>query len=158
MRAAALIGIVVALACAGCQSTGSGMVASDPAARDPVDPFAGESAAGETWRGQNGAAAEPATIVARSDREWRDLWARIGEPPPVGLPDGRMAVAILLGRRDTAGYAVTIDSVGAEGGRTVVVYRERVPGPATPVAQMLTSPYAVALAPSAGDVEFRRGS
>lgn len=117
-----------------------------------------QAEAGTVWQGDHSSAAERAYVVARDGAEWTALWARVGEPAPTSLPGGRMAVAVFLGPRDTAGYGVTIDSVQQKGGDLVVGYREMVPGPAQAVAQMRTSPYAVRLLPSAaGTPKFVRG-
>lgn len=117
-----------------------------------------QAEAGTVWQGDHSSAAERAYVVARDGAEWTALWARVGEPAPTSLPGGRMAVAVFLGPRDTAGYGVTIDSVQQKGADLVVGYREMVPGPAQAVAQMRTSPYAVRLLPSAaGTPKFVRG-
>lgn len=117
-----------------------------------------QAEAGTVWQGNHSSAAERAYVVARDGAEWTALWARVGEPAPTSLPGGRMAVAVFLGPRDTAGYGVTIDSVQQTGADLVVGYRETVPGPAQAVAQMRTSPYAVRLLPSAaGTPKFVRG-
>ncbi|KAA0580425.1 protease complex subunit PrcB family protein [Azospirillum sp. B21] len=117
-----------------------------------------QAEAGTVWQGNHSSAAERAYVVARDGAEWTALWARVGEPAPTSLPGGRMAVAVFLGPRDTAGYGVTIDSVQQKGADLVVGYRETVPGPAQAVAQMRTSPYAVRLLPSAaGTPKFVRG-
>ncbi|CAO3407918.1 protease complex subunit PrcB family protein [Azospirillum largimobile] len=117
-----------------------------------------QAEAGTVWQGDHSSAAERAYVVARDGAEWAALWARVGEPAPTSLPGGRMAVAVFLGPRDTAGYGVTIDSVQQKGADLVVGYREMVPGPAQAVAQMRTSPYAVRLLPSAaGTPKFVRG-
>lgn len=114
--------------------------------------------AGTGWQGDHSAAAERAYVVARDAGEWSALWARVGEPAPAPLPGGRMAVAVFLGPRDTAGYGVAIDSVQQTGGDLIVGYHEMVPGPAQAVAQMRTSPYAIRLLPSAaGTPKFVRG-
>ena len=117
-----------------------------------------QAEAGTVWQGNHSSAAERAYVVARDGDEWTSLWARVGEPAPTSLPGGRMAVAVFLGPRDTAGYGVTIDSVQQSGADLVVGYRETVPGPAQAVAQSRTSPYAIRLLPSAaGTPKFVRG-
>ncbi|WP_372398005.1 protease complex subunit PrcB family protein [Azospirillum sp. HJ39] len=117
-----------------------------------------QAEAGTVWQGDRSAAAERAYVVARDAAEWTALWARVGEPAPAALPGGRMAVAVFLGPRDTAGYGVAIDRVQQAGAELVVGYRETVPGPAQAVAQSRTSPYAVRLLPSvAGTPKFVRG-
>ena len=70
-----------------------------------------QAEAGTGWQGDHSSAAERAYVVARDAGEWSALWARVGEPAPSSLPGGRMAVAVFLGPRDTAGYGVAIDSV-----------------------------------------------
>ncbi|ALG70187.1 hypothetical protein VY88_08880 [Azospirillum thiophilum] len=117
-----------------------------------------QAEAGSVWQGDRSAAAERAHVVARDAAEWTALWARVGEPAPGVLPGGRMAVAVFLGPRDTAGYGVAIDRVQQAGAELVVGYRETVPGPAQAVAQSRTSPYAIRLLPSvAGTPKFVRG-
>lgn len=116
-----------------------------------------DAAPGTYWQGDHSQSTERVYVTARTDREWRELWARVGGEPPSALPGGQMAVAVFLGTRDTGGYGVSIERVARDGGETVVAYRERVPGPASPVVQVLTSPYAVRLVPeAAGAPSFRR--
>ncbi|WP_245986349.1 protease complex subunit PrcB family protein [Azospirillum thermophilum] len=68
-----------------------------------------------------------------------------------------MAVAVFMGPRDTAGYAVSIDRAQVQGGDLVIGYREQVPGPAQVVALVRTSPYAVRLLPKTdGAPKFQR--
>ncbi|BAI70802.1 hypothetical protein AZL_001640 [Azospirillum sp. B510] len=117
-----------------------------------------QAEAGSVWEGDRSGAAERAYVVARDAGEWSALWARVGEPAPASLPGGRMAVAVFLGPRDTAGYGVTIDSVRQAGADLIVGYHEMVPGPAQAVALSRTSPYAIRLLPSAaGTPKFVRG-
>ncbi|MBY6262435.1 protease complex subunit PrcB family protein [Azospirillum sp. 412522] len=117
-----------------------------------------QAEAGTVWQGDHSSAAERAYVVARDSGEWAALWARVGEPAPASLPGGRMAVAVFLGPRDTAGYGVAIDSVQQTGADLIVGYRETVPGPAQAVALNRTSPYAIRLLPSAaGTPKFVRG-
>lgn len=149
--AAALIAFAVALPLLGaCQTTPDATTA--PRSLLPAD------AAPDTyWQGDRSQAFERAYVVARNPQEWTDLWARVGDPAPVALPDDRMAVAVFLGPRDTGGYGVAIDTVQQAADGIVVGYHERVPGPAQAVAQMQTSPYAVRLLPKvAGAAKFQR--
>lgn len=124
----------------GCQTTDGTAEATRPLV--PAD-----AAPGTYWRGDHSQAFERAYVVARSPQDWAELWARVGDPAPAPLPDDRMAVAVFLGPRDTAGYAVTIERAELRDGALLVGYRERVPGPAQAVAQMQTSPYAIRLLP-----------
>lgn len=142
MRRLALPALLLSLALAGCASSGDGGSADRPLVPADAEP-------GTYWQGERSQSAERAQLVARSDREWTELWARVGqEPPGRGLPGGRMAVGIFLGYRDTGGYGVTIEQVAVKGGAVVINYRERVPGPTAAVVQAITSPYAVRLVPA----------
>ena len=68
-----------------------------------------------------------------------------------------MVVGVFLGARPTAGFAVEITSVTADGNRTIVEYAERRPPRDAFVAQVVTSPFhVVRLMRAAGTVEFRR--
>lgn len=152
MRIAAVAACALGgLLLAGCQTSSSGTAGPDRSLA-PAD-----AASGTYWHGDQSRSTQRAAMVARNDRDWAELWARVGEAAPSGLPGGRMAVAIFLGRRDTAGYGVVIERVAVENGGTVVTYREQVPGPAQSVALALTHPYAIRLVDAAdGPVEFRR--
>ncbi|NYZ13314.1 protease complex subunit PrcB family protein [Azospirillum sp. RWY-5-1] len=143
--------LLLSLALAGCASSGDGGSADRPLVPADAEP-------GTYWQGERSQSAERAQLVARSDREWTELWARVGqEPPSRGLPGGRMAVGIFLGYRDTGGYGVTIEQVAVKDGALVVNYRERVPGPTAAVVQAITSPFAVRLVPAAeGTAKFVR--
>lgn len=128
-----------ALSLTACQSDGSGRAAGNLL---PAD-----AAPGTYWQGDRSLAAERAYVVARNAQDWDALWARVGEPAPAPLPGDRMAVAVFLGPRDTAGYAVAIDRAQATGAELQVGFHERVPGPAQAVALSQTSPYAIRLLP-----------
>ncbi|MBP2228310.1 hypothetical protein J2847_001592 [Azospirillum agricola] len=116
-----------------------------------------EAAPGTYWQGDRSLAAERAYVVARSDQDWSELWARVGEAVPSSLPGDRMAVAVFLGPRDTAGYSVSIDRARTMEGGVQVGFHERVPGPEQVVALTQTSPYAVRLLPRVeGKATFQR--
>jgi hypothetical protein len=115
------------------------------------------AADGQAWHGQQSKAVERAQLLARTAQEWEALWARVGEPAPQALPTGRMAAALFLGTRDTAGFGVTIDSARTKDGTIIVSYHEQIPGPSQTVAMVQTSPYAVRLLPlREGNVVFER--
>lgn len=143
MRRPALPALLLSLVLAACSTTGDGGSADRPLVPADAEP-------GTYWQGDHSQSAERAQIIARTDREWTELWARVGqEPPSRGLPGGRMAIGMFLGYRDTGGYGVAIERVSVKDGHVVVNYRERVPGPAAAVVQTITSPYAVRLVPAA---------
>lgn len=138
-----------ALSLTACQTSGSDRGA------DLVVPA--DAPAGTYWRGDRSLAAERAQIVARTAQEWSDLWARVGEAAPVSLPGDRMAAAVFLGPRDSAGFGVVIDGAQTTDDGLRVSYHERVPGPTEAVALTQTNPYAIRLLPRVdGKVLFQR--
>jgi VWFA-related protein len=98
-------------------------------------------------------------VVARTADEWHALWGRLPQrrqAPTVKFED-TMAVAIFLGARPTAGYAVEIAGARLDGDTLVVEYRERTPPADSGNPPVTTSPYAVAGVPMhAGPVRFER--
>ncbi len=100
------------------------------------------------WQGILSEVAEVTTVVARTQAEWAALWQRVGQEPPVALPDGTVAVSIFLGRRPTAGYGIEIVSAAQSVAGFTVVYEER--KPAGPVLMVVTFPYLIRLFPDPG--------
>jgi PrcB C-terminal len=102
---------------------------------------------------------EPRQAVVRTAAEWQALWKEHapGQAAPAVDFAQSMVVAVFLGSRPTAGFAVDITAVRQEGGRTVVDYVERRPSRDEFSAQVLTSPFHIVSATRAtGEVEFRR--
>lgn len=102
---------------------------------------------------------EPRTVVVRTAAEWQALWKEHDPEHPVPAVDfgQSMVVGVFLGSRPTAGFAVEIAAVKADGNRTIVEYVERRPSRDQFVAQVVTSPFQLVRVPrTAGDVEFRR--
>jgi hypothetical protein len=102
---------------------------------------------------------EPRQVVVRTAAEWQALWKE--HDPQRAAPSVDFAqsivVAVFLGTRPTAGFAVEITAVRTEGNRAVVEYRERRPARDALLAQILTSPFhIVRLARPSGSIEFRR--
>ncbi len=150
--AAALGGTLLAAACEG--GIGPGPGAPGQTALGPAPTINQRS----DWSAARSAAFDELTMTVRDERGWRLLWQRIGDPPPGPLPEGAMALAVVLGSRPTAGYLVEITDVRVEGGRIVARYRETAPAEGTMVAQVLTAPYTVRLVPlSALPVDYVRG-
>lgn len=102
---------------------------------------------------------EPRQMVVRTAAEWQALWKEHdaqGAMPPVDFTQS-IVVAVFLGTRPSAGFAVEIAAVKTEGDRAVVEYREGRPARGAISAQVLTSPFhIVRLARISGSVEFRR--
>src|SRR6218665_3153701 len=63
-----------------------------------------------SWNGTNANTSVAENVVARTEEEWQALWKRVQRPAPGKLPAGKMAVAVFLGQKPTAGYGVEISS------------------------------------------------
>ena len=72
---------------------------------------------------------EARTVVARSDAEWQAVWSSLGvrgNMPQVTF-ENTMIVAVFLGTRPSAGYAVDVVNAVVDGDVLVVQYAERQP-------------------------------
>jgi hypothetical protein len=99
-------------------------------------------------------------VVARTNAEWQALW-REHSPAPAPAVDidfgESMVIGVFLGLRRTAGYSVTITSATRRGNSIVVEYVEREPDGGQATAQVLTSPFHLAVIPrTTNAVEFRK--
>lgn len=97
--------------------------------------------------------------VARTPAEWAALWKEHAGSTPAPQVDLSKAtvVAVFLGERMTAGYAVEITGTRMDGSTLVVRWSERKPASDQMTAQVLTSPAHVAWIPAfAGEVRFEK--
>jgi hypothetical protein len=97
---------------------------------------------------------------ARSVDEWSKLWTlHAGERtrPSVDFTK-EVVVAVFMGTRPTAGFAIEIVRVREEGVALVVSWRETRPAPDSITAQVLTSPFHIVAVPkgTTTDVKFER--
>lgn len=102
---------------------------------------------------------EPRQVVARTAAEWATLWRQhAGEQPLPKVDLGtRTVVAVFLGTRSSAGYAVEITGVRQAGGVLIVEWQERRPESGLVTAQVLTSPAVIATVPKfAGEIKFEK--
>lgn len=102
---------------------------------------------------------EARTAVASTEAEWTALWKAHAFEKALPKVDfaKRRVVAVFLGSRPSAGYGVEIIGAKAEGNGVVVEWSEVRPKPGLLLAQVLTSPAAIAsIAKSGGDVTFRK--
>ena len=101
----------------------------------------------------------PKQVAARTPAEWAALWRQhAGDTalPKVDLA-ARTVVAVFLGTRSSAGYAVEITGTHDDKGALIVEWRERRPEPGTVSAQVLTSPAHIATIPKfAGEIRFEK--
>ena len=109
-------------------------------------------------QGQQSAVEERRTAVASTAEAIAALWrAHSAKPLPDVDPARESVVAVFLGNRPSAGYAVQIESVTTSGDGAVVRYRERRPAPGLLTAQVLTFPFSIVAVPRlTGDVRFER--
>ena len=102
---------------------------------------------------------EPKQVAARTPAEWAALWRQhAGDTalPKVDLTS-RTVVAVFLGTRSSAGYAVEITGTRRDQGALIVEWSERRPEPGTLSAQVLTSPAHIATIPKfAGEIRFEK--
>jgi PrcB C-terminal len=102
---------------------------------------------------------DPMQAAARTPAEWAALWRKhAGDAAPPKVDFGsRTVVAVFLGTRASAGYAVEIVGTRDEKGVTVVEWRERRPERDQVSAQVLTSPAHIATIPRvAGEIRFEK--
>lgn len=98
-------------------------------------------------------------VVVHTAAEWTALWRQHapGQPAPAVDFAKETVIAVFLGSRNTAGYAVEIVSAEAEQGSLIVRYRQRAPSPDAITAQIITTPFQIVAIPKAtGDVRFQR--
>ena len=100
---------------------------------------------------------DPMQAAARTPAEWTALWRKhAGDAamPKVDL-GSRTVVAVFMGTRGSAGYAVEITGTRQEKGVTIIEWRERHPEPGQVSAQVITSPAHIATIPkTAGEIKF----
>ena len=102
---------------------------------------------------------EPRQSAARTAAEWAKLWREHAGDRPAPRVDfaARTVLAVFLGTRRSAGYAVEITGIRAEGTGLVVLWSERRPEADLVTAQVLTSPaHIVAVPKVAGTIRFEK--
>jgi len=99
-------------------------------------------------------------VAVRTAGEWSALWAQhAGERAKPAVDFSKdMLVAVFMGSRPTAGFALEITGVRQDGATLVVSYTETRPAPDRVAAQVLTSPYHIVAVPkgAATTVKFER--
>jgi hypothetical protein len=110
-------------------------------------------------KGEHSNMDDAAQVVAKTQQEWEQLWQR--HAPERSRPavdfSKEMVLAVFLGSRPTAGYALEIVSATQNGGTLVVRYRESAPARSAMTAQVLTSPYHFVAVPFfPGSVKFEK--
>ena len=110
-------------------------------------------------KGQTSEIDAPRQAAVRSAAEWSALWKTHDPAAPLPAVDfsREMIVAVFLGSRPTAGYAVEIVRAVGNSASLVVEYVETAPSGDTITAQILTAPYHLAAIPKHdGEVRFQK--
>jgi hypothetical protein len=97
--------------------------------------------------------------VARTPAEWAALWRlHAGEQPAPKIDfTKRTVIAVFLGTRPSAGYAVEVSSTKPAGKTLIVEWSEHTPKPGNVSAQVLTSPsHLVSIPRFEGEITFRK--
>lgn len=97
--------------------------------------------------------------VARTPAEWAALWRlHAGDQPPPKIDfTKRTVIAVFLGTRPSAGYAVEVSGTKQAGKTLTVEWREHVPKPGNMSAQVITSPsHLVSIPKFEGEITFRK--
>lgn len=97
--------------------------------------------------------------VARTPAEWAALWRLHAGQAPLPKVDfsKRTVVAVFLGTRPSAGYAVEVSGTKPVGKTLVVEWREQAPKPGEVSAQVMTSPsHLVSIPKFEGEITFQK--
>jgi hypothetical protein len=97
--------------------------------------------------------------VVRTPDEWTALWKDHSGARPAPTVDFAKVtvVAVFLGQKPTAGYAVVITGTRKDGTALVVQWMETKPPADRMVAQVITSPVHIASIPKfAGEIRFEK--
>lgn len=96
--------------------------------------------------------------MLRTPAEWEAFWRQVKREMPRPLDAAQeIAVVIQLGERRTAGFEARVLSARIDNRTLLVTYEEIAPGPGAISAQVLTSPWVVAVVQRTDlPVEFRR--
>ncbi len=98
-------------------------------------------------------------VAARTAAEWAALWRQHAGDTALPKVDfgTRTVVAVFLGTKSSAGYAVEITGTRQDKGALIVAWRERRPEPGMISAQVLTSPaHIVSIPKFTGDIRFEK--
>lgn len=84
-------------------------------------------------------------VVVRTEAEWNALWREHQPDRPEPRIDfsRSMVVALFMGSRRTAGYAVQVTRVERTDNGVTVFYRQTAPDPGAMTAQMITAPFQI---------------
>jgi uncharacterized membrane protein len=101
-------------------------------------------------RGDASRILRPQRVVARTEEEWRALWAAHAGPSAVAPHvdfGARMVAAVFQGQRSSAGFETTIVDAHPEGDALAVEVDEHPPAAGRAVAHVLVSPFHIVSLP-----------
>ena len=104
---------------------------------------------------------QPRQAAARTAAEWAALWRQHAGDKPAPKVDlgSATVVAVFLGSRMSAGYAVEIVGARRQGDALIVQWAERAPDRGDITAQVITSPAQIVAMPKfAGEIRFEKVS
>jgi len=103
----------------------------------------------DTFIGSNCQAEQACTSVIRDAESWKTFWAQTfgSEVPPIDFTRF-MAVPILMGKRQTTGYGISVPSIEMIDDRLQVNYAMRKPKSDQLVEEKSTSPYVIVIVPA----------
>jgi hypothetical protein len=100
----------------------------------------------QRWSGQESGIGSFSTSVVNDAKGWTELWKRIGREPPLVFDASKTtAVAVFIGQRNTGGYSAEITRAYYADTYLRVEYHENRPSADTRVAQVITTPWVIAL-------------
>ena len=108
-------------------------------------------------QGDSSRVTEPRRIIARTDDEWRALWAIHAGPdaaaPAVDLANTVVAAAF-AGEKPSAGHTVAISATNHNASGVRLAVEESGPGPGMVSAAMMTSPFHIVAVPCYATVRW----
>ena len=108
-------------------------------------------------QGDSSRVVEPRRVIARTDDEWRALWAIHAGPdadaPAVDLANTVVAAAF-AGEKPSAGHTVAITATNRNASGVSLAVEERAPGPGIVSAAIVTSPFHIVSLPSYATIKW----
>ena len=113
----------------------------------------------EVYSGMNSKMAPSMKIIFKNNLIWKNAPGILEDTPWLEKTDftRQMVVLVNSGEKPTAGYSAKINSIVMQETKIVVLYSETAPAKGAITAQVITSPYSIAVIPiSSKPVEFIR--
>jgi len=111
------------------------------------------------WKGFYSTHQKEAQLVIREEKEWKELWSKVGFTRIAPLVDFSqyMVVAVFMGEKPTGGYQIEIINIEEKMDHLLVYYKEVTPPKGAIVTQAFTQPYHLKVIPkSPREVKFQK--